>query len=268
MRITFCLLGLSTAFLLASATLSGQQPNPLADLKSAAEAGDAKSQDKLGDIYRNSGDFENAVTWYRRAAPQGMLNSQYQLAHQLLSWADSPMVKKEVSVSHVDEALPWLLKAATRRHVRAQLELGRMYGDGRFLAKDLPEAYKWFCLAAEGAPMDIINTGKSSRDSLILKMTQEQISEGNKRVAQFLADPERHAAILEPSYFQHVKLQGIGGAPGHPLAIINGKTLAPNDSATIKLDGRSVKLQCLTVTPKSTTILIDDFPTPKKLLLQ
>jgi TPR repeat protein len=269
-RTAFFFFGLPTALLLVTATLCAQQPNPpLAELKAAAEAGDAQAQDKLGDIYFKGGNFEDAVTWYRRAAPHSILNSQYQLAHILLMWASSPSVSKTTSAMHSDEALPWLLKAASRRHNRAQLELGQLYRDGRLLKTDLPEAYKWYCLAAEGSSTELFapNLGISYRDGLILKMSQEQISEGDRRVAHFLAEPAKAAPMPEPSYFQQLKLQGITGTPGQQLAIINGKTLSANDTATFKIDGHSVTFRCLTIAPISAIIAIDGFLAPKELLL-
>jgi TPR repeat protein len=256
--------------LLAVLPTHAQQPNPpLADIKAAAEAGNAQAQDQLGDAYRTRGDFENAVTWYRRSAPQGILNSEYQLANLLLTWARSALVPKATSATHVDEAVPWLLKAASRGHARAQLELGQLFQEGTYVKKDFSEAYKWFCLAADVASTDaLINPGRSYRDNLILKMSQPEIAEGNRRVAEFLANPDKPAPMPEPSFLQHLKLQGIAGTPGYPLAIINGKTLAPNDSVTLKVDSRSVTVRCLSIAPTSATIAVDGSPSPKQLFLR
>jgi hypothetical protein len=126
-----------------------QHPNPpVAEIKAAAERGEAEAQDRLGDIYRS--DPSKAVIWYRKAALQGIANSQYQLAHILMSWADSPMASKEISAQHFDEGITWLIKAANQGVKHAQVDLGSIYRDGRSVTKDLPEAYKWFCLAADG----------------------------------------------------------------------------------------------------------------------
>jgi TPR repeat protein len=270
-RTTALFFTLSAAFLLVLNPLHAQQPNPpIASLKAAAEAGDGPSQDKLGDAYLNHGDFENAVTWYRRSAPQGILNSQYQLAHILIGWANSTRFSKPATSSmHVDEALPWFLKAASQGHSRARLELGQLFQEGTYVKKDWPEAYKWFCLAADGNPLDLsAQIGKTYRDGLILKMTRDQIDEGNRRSAQFRAAPDTPTIMPEPAYFQHLKLQGIAGTPGHPLAIINGRTLGPNESTTITVDSRPVTFHCQAITTNSATILIEGFPTPKELTLR
>lgn len=258
------------AFLLVLSPLYAQQPNPpIASLKAAAEAGDAQSQDKLADIYRNQGELENAVTWYRRSAPQGILNSQYQLAHILIDWANSLRFSKPaIGAMHSDEAIPWLLKAASQGHIRAQVELGRLFQEGTYVKKDWPEAYKWFCLATEAGSFDLLADPKSCRDSLILKMSQQEIAEGNRRVEQFRAHPGLPVATPEPAYFQHLKLQGIAGTPGRPLAIINGRTLGPNESTTITVDAHSITLHCQAITATSATIFIEGFPTPKQLTLR
>lgn len=257
------------AAIAATRPLVAQQPNPtLVALKAAAEAGDAEAQDKLGDIYRTRGELENAVAWYRRSAPHGIINSQYQLAHILLTWANSHYLNRPLSDMHLDEALPYILKAAGQGHRRAQFELGQLYCDGKLLTKDLPEAYKWFCLAADSTPLDFTaSLAKSSRDSLILKMSQDQLAEGNQRLAKFQAHPEEPAPMPEPTYLQNLKLQGITGTPGRQLAIINGRTLAPKETTTLKIDTRPLTLHCLSVTSNSVTVSIDGFPTTKTLTL-
>ncbi len=258
--------------MLLTGKVPAQQPNPpLANIKAAAEAGDAVSQDKLGDTFYYRGDPERAVKWYRLAAAQGIPNSQYRLAHTLLFWASNARPsEKAKSQAYSDEAIAWLLKAAAKGHKRAQVDLGQLYQDGKLLKKDLPEAYKWFSLAAgAGTPLDAnANIGKLYRDGAILNMTQEQIADGNQRVTQFLANPAKPVAIPEPAYLQGLKLQGISGTADKPLAIINGKTLAPNDSATLKLDSRSVTIRCLSITPTTVTISIDGSPITKELALR
>lgn len=257
------------AGIVATRPLPAQQPNrPLADLKAAAESGDAQAQDKLGDTYRVRGDFENAVAWYRRSAPHDIINSQYQLAHLLLAWAQSPSVTPSVRAMHFDEALPFLQKAATQGHKGAQFELGKLYCEGKLLTKDLPEAYKWFCLASDASPLDLpAGFAKSWRDGLILKMSADQIADGNQRLAKFKSHPGEPPTAPEPAYLQNLKLQGITGTPGRQLAIINGKTVSPNETATLKIDARAVTIHCLSITANTVTLSIDGISNAKTLIL-
>ncbi|MGH7972147.1 MAG: tetratricopeptide repeat protein [Limisphaerales bacterium] len=253
----------------AAMPLHAQQTNPeLAELKSDAKLGDAEAQDKLGDMFRKQGDLEAAVPWYRRAAEQGSINSQYQLAHILVTWAHSITVPKATALRHGEDALPFLLNAATAGHKRAQFELGQLYREGQLITRDLVEAYKWLGLAGDANPPDLTSSlAKSARDTLVLKMSQNQIAEGNTRIKDFLAHPDEPAPLPEPAYLQQLKLQGITSASGHPLAIINGTTLGPDQSATLDLDTRPVTLRCLAIGSNSVTVAVGNRTTPKTLNL-
>jgi Bacterial PH domain len=244
-----------------------RQPSPsLAEIKSAAEQGDPQAQEKLADAIPES---EKAVVWYRKAAAQGLLSSQYKLAHLLLSWAESPAATPQARVLHSDEALPWLIKAANRDVKDAQLELGLLYRDGRFVAKNLPEAYKWLSLAAKathGSPA--AGLGAMYRDRLVLNMPQKQIAEGNQRLAAFTPNAGDDIPTPDPSYLTNIKLNGLSGIPPRRLAIINGKTVAAGESLTLNLDVRAVTLRCLAINQSSVTITIDGFPGPRELRLR
>jgi hypothetical protein len=242
------------------------QSPPVAEIKAAAERGEAEAQDRLGDIYCS--DPSKAVIWYRKAALQGIANSQYQLAHILMSWANSPLTSKEIRAQHFDEAIPWLIKAANRGVKQAQVELGSIYRDGKGITKDLPEAYKWFCLAADGTAMDFAaNTAKGHRDGLVLDMSQDQIAEGNRRVTAFAPNSGDDVQMPEPSYVKQIRLSGIGGVPPHRFAMINGKTLAAGESATLNFGARAVTLHCLAITDQSASVTISGLAGLRELRL-
>jgi hypothetical protein len=79
------------------------------------------------------------------------------------------------------EAVKWYRKAADQGHRSAQYYLGAMYYYGEGVPKDDVEAYKWYSLSAaqgnEGA--------KKSKESVAGRMTAEQITEAQKRSADF-----------------------------------------------------------------------------------
>jgi hypothetical protein len=263
----------STPSLPATAAAANSNPTlqrapTVEQIKADAERGNPVAQDKLGDIYRNSGNCETAVLWYRKAAPHGILNSQYQLAHILLSWANSSTTKPAMVAEHSDEALPWLAKAANQGEGNGQYELGQIYREGRYVAKDLPEAYKWLSLAAQSRQASHLSVSLANtyRDSMTLKMTQAEIAEGKRRLAAFSVSAS-DSAPPEPLYVQQIRLQGISGVPPRALAIINGKTFATGESGSVKVGPRFVNVHCLAVTPTSATVSIDGAATPKQLLL-
>jgi hypothetical protein len=222
-------------------------------------------------VYWGRLDAENAINWYRKAAPHGIANSQYHLGNILLSWANSPVAKDQARAQHVDEGLPWLIKAANQGVRQAQVELGSVYRDGKFVARDLPEAYKWFSLVAAGGggALDFAaNLGKTYRDTLIMQMSQGQIAEGNRRMAGFVPNSGENVPLPEPAYVTQIRLSGLGGSPPRRFAIINGKTLAPGESATVRVAARDVPIRCISITDRSAVVTIADLPGTRELVLR
>ena len=68
-----------------------------------------------------------------------------------------------------------------------------------------------------------------------------------------------------PTWASQIKLTGISGFPDHPLATINGKTLASGEECDLKLKGRSVHLQCLEIHEQSVSAQIEGLPGPCEL---
>ncbi len=64
-----------------------------------------------------------------------------------------------------------------------------------------------------------------------------------------------------------LRLNGLSGVAPHRLAIINGKTVAPGESAVIKLADQTVTLRCVSVGDKSATVAIDGVNGTKELNL-
>lgn len=109
---------------------------------------------------------------------------------------------------------------------------------------------------------------KEYRDRLILKMTQDQINEGQKRVEHFLATKGANESLPMPSFVDHLKLNGITGSGGHFLAIINNHTFAAGEDATIKIDGRLVKVRCLEIRDDSVLLKAEAVEKPVVLKLK
>ena len=246
------------------------QGNDLATIKAAAESGDPIAADKLGDTYWGRLDAENAVRWYRMAAANGIANSQYHLGNILLSWANSPVAKAEVRAQHADEGLLWLIKAANQGVKQAQVDLGMVYREGKFVTRDYSEAYKWFSVAAAGAGQLNLaaNLGSLYRDQLMLQMSQAQIAEGNRRAATFAPNSGEDVTMPEPVYVREIKLAGLGGVAPRRFAIINGKTLAPGESATVKVAAREVAVRCVSIGERSAVVAIGDIPGTRELVLK
>lgn len=89
----------------------------------------------------------------------------------------------EYRARNYDGAVSWFNKAAEQGEADAQFLLGRMYYDGNSISQDYVEAYKWFSIAAANG----VTVAPRYRDGLARSMTPEQIAEGTKRSAEWLA---------------------------------------------------------------------------------
>ena len=112
---------------------------------SLAEQGDAKSQFKMGMIYKlGQGvqqDYEEAVKWYRLGAEQGDINAQYNLG---LMYENGQGVQQDYK-----EAVKWCRLAAEQGDVEAQYNLGLMYRTGQGTPQSHKESIKWLLKVAE-----------------------------------------------------------------------------------------------------------------------
>jgi hypothetical protein len=107
----------------AASKVSGHRANPgLADQRLADQRVQAQS---LADL--------------RRAADQGDADAEWQMGVRYHSGEDVP--RDDV------QAMQWFLRAAGRGHVPAQATLGAYYWAGRGVPQDLSKAYFWSALA-------------------------------------------------------------------------------------------------------------------------
>jgi len=79
--------------------------------------------------------------------------------------------------------------------------------------------------------------------------------------------PAPAAGPAEPAYLRQLRLNGLSGPASHRLAIINGKTLGPGESASVNLDGKSVSIRCLSIGSRSVSVLAEGASAPRELFL-
>lgn len=108
--------------------------------KRAAQAGFAPAQATWGTLFARADKHEQAALWWERAAAQGDLEAQFNLATAFL---------KGQGVAR-DDARAWelLLSAAQAGLAAAQARLGLAYATGEGMVQDLIESAKWLMLAA------------------------------------------------------------------------------------------------------------------------
>jgi len=125
--------------------------------------------------------YDEAAVWYRKAADQGHSLAQFNLG---VMYANGQGLDRD----DVQAAI-WFEKAARRGDGGAQFNLGRLWhrasldkraesaGESRI------EAYKWFRLASDQG----YHGAGIALSMLFRGMSSDEVSEGNRRVAEVLA---------------------------------------------------------------------------------
>ncbi len=244
---------IAIALIFAAACASAQQPAPtLEQIKIAADAGDPAAQDKMAER-----DSAHAEIWYRKAANQGYVHAQGKLGNILFQRCFlSPNNK---TAAQTDEAIKWATAAANQGDKLGQANLAKIYFEGKWVKKDLVEAYKWGELSAQNPAPEfiVLFPGSSTRDAAVLQMNADQIAEAHRRVAAFVPHQPERSDLPEPAWVQKIKLSGISGGPNHYLATIGNATLKAGESATVKVGEQPTIIHCLKITANTTTISID-----------
>jgi TPR repeat protein len=167
----------------SAAYQKGDYPTVLRLAHPLAVEGDAGAQRLLAlAYYRGRGasqDYNEAATWFRRAADQGDASAQFYLG--VMSSAGQGMPQDNA------EGAKWFRLAADQGDPQAQYNLGLSYAKGELGEPDNVSAYMWFNLAASRFPASDPrrHTAISGRDVAAAKMTQEQITEAQKRAREW-----------------------------------------------------------------------------------
>jgi TPR repeat protein len=173
-------------------------PSPVREtVESQAERGDANAQFSLGLKFANGEestlDYPQAARWYLKAAEQSHALAQFNLGIMYDRGQGVPVDKAQ--------SILWMDRAARLGDAAAQHALGIAYHRASLERKpenaseSRIEAYKWFQLAA----------GQGCRDSdiasglVILQMTNEDVADGNRRAAAFVAaQPDPTPSVIIP----------------------------------------------------------------------
>jgi hypothetical protein len=148
----------------------------------AAEQGDAEAQFGLG-FYLAAGtgtqDYVRALEWYQKAADQNHRLAQFNLGQMFAHGQGMP---KSDSM-----ALMWIRRAADGGDAGAQYDMGERtarsctQGSAQEISEARIETYKWFTLASAQEYRD----AQFRSDTSTMRMTREEVSEGNRRVKLF-----------------------------------------------------------------------------------
>lgn len=100
----------------------------------AAEQGDVDAQVKLGEMYYNKKDYQNAYDWFRKAADAGNARAQYWLSI-CYQWGQG--VKQDRK-----KAFDWAKKGARQGDVKAEYRLAEYYYSGNGVKRDRKKAFE------------------------------------------------------------------------------------------------------------------------------
>lgn len=150
--------------------------------RTEAVAGNAEAQFALAFFLVASPaphDYAQALEWYQKAADQNHRLAQFNLGQMFAHGQGMP---KSDSM-----AIMWIRRAAEGGDAGAQFDMGERYarasvhGSEMDVAESRVEAYKWFTLAAA----QNYHNALLRSDSATMRMTREEVGEGNRRVKSF-----------------------------------------------------------------------------------
>jgi hypothetical protein len=179
LRIRFLIsAGILVAAALSPFIYQGMKPS----LRTQAERGDAEAQFHYAYELLNPGGvserFNDAgMQWLRKSAEQGYAVAQYSLAEAYLQGFKNKGEHAAV------ESARWFRMAAEQGHFYAQYRYSQACATGQGVPQDMIEAYAWASLAAASGVSDCVQ----AHDELARRLTPEQIAEGKRRAAAYVA---------------------------------------------------------------------------------
>ena len=133
-----------------AALQSGDHAGALSFFHHGADSGDARSQYRLAQMYRQGDsaprDASQALAWYRKAADQGNPGAQFALG---LIYRDGLGARADAAAART-----WLEKAAGQGYAAAEAALGRLAGGAPGQPQDIAAAFTWCSKAADQGDAD------------------------------------------------------------------------------------------------------------------
>jgi hypothetical protein len=133
-----------------AATGSATGATDIAEIRRAAERGDAASEYRLGRAYACgrfvARDRAEALAWFAKSADHGYAPAQAALGWMYFTGNGLPRDDRR--------AVEWLRRGAEGGVASAQNNLGIAYATGRGVARDTAEAERWFRAAADQGAQD------------------------------------------------------------------------------------------------------------------
>jgi len=233
----------------------------IGDLKVLAERGDASAQVKLAGAFLANGRPADARRWFAAAAAQNSAEGQFQLGNLLLTGQRAALPQQSV-VPDPGSALSWIYRAATNGHQSAWRSLARCLQSGGNCATNLPQAYAWWNLLADGGE----GAARAEMNRLALELSLPEIQTGKTLFADMKAGrwPAPPSA-QDPQLDQWLRVRGIAISSREKLVIIGNRNLAEGEQTVLNLGGRKVRLTCLSIESNAVQVQIEGEANPRTL---
>ena len=236
----------------------------VAATKQKAEAGDAGAQLSYADTLSSNFKKAEALRWYRKAAEQGIVEAKCRLGEMLL-FGDTGIPSDQTVKANPSEGIRWTFEAATNRNAKAFLNMSKAFDKGVGLNTNMIQAYAWLQLYADNS-----NTmGRVLLNQMALKLDTKSLSEAKALATQFNAGhwPTIHTVVLHEGD-SRLKLSGVTLRGKNSMAIINGRTLAEDETALLNLKETTLKIRLLKINADSVLIQVEGEDEPRLLRLK
>ena len=166
-----------------NAARQGDFATAFAEWKPLADAGHARAQVNLGEMYETGMhvdfDLVEAARLFRAAAESGFALGQLRYAMVLQKGEGVPKDKAA--------AMAWLVKAAEQHNPHAVYEIGYAYHEGEGVDANPAEAMKWFIIADEYGHEEAYYAGTYTAD----RLTNEQVIAASQAAMEWMAKRPR-----------------------------------------------------------------------------
>lgn len=106
---------------------------------------------RIGAMYLSGKGIEKDETkaqkYFEKSSEYGNLYAKYQLAKMYIRQEQTKLEGQLLDYEKIKQAVEWLTMFAEKENVFAAYALGKLYADGKLLAKDLPKAIKYLQIA-------------------------------------------------------------------------------------------------------------------------
>lgn len=239
----------AAALLLTAATRTlAANPPDLAQLKRAAESGDAAAQLDYGARLSNQ---KEQFAWYLRAAEQGYASAQDAVGSHYESVYLFDAKKRPASIH---EAVRWTSRAAYQGLPAAQMRLSKFFETGAGVGRDPVIACMWMQLALDNphATFGERMMANMKRDRLIAHTSPENIAEGERLAGEFTYPKSGQLNPIEVRLLvDGLTLAELYRRNENASVTVNRQFFTIGESKEVNVDDHSVALTCLAIATRS-----------------